>query len=242
MNKKIIIIFLLFVLVGVLIINRYNLFGKNSNVIEQGHVVALFKGYEAGGNEAGGYGMGKIGIVPNSSYIEVDSEESLYRLNIPTEMNPHDRIFLDFKVKNTGDISEYYRFTVSKYWVKDGIRQFYDTSPFKIGYGDLSDFIVDYESSSDVRTIIYSKNVLEPEEISDILINYIEFNYDSEVVCNPEHIDNKLISNCRNEIPEFEDSNFVLEILVDSVQSGSCKMAMNSLWGSNDIYERICPE
>lgn len=242
MNKKIIVVFILFVLVGTFVIYK----SYKDKSLEQGHVVAYFDGYEAIGD--GEFNIGDVKIEPSSPDVEsisLGSGTSSYRFSIPNQINPYEKIVINFKVKNTGSKSERFMVVVYRYWLnEDGDRVLYDTSPIVVNYGNLDDFIIDDEASTNERTVMYYKKALDPFDISDVIIESISFNYDSNVTCNPGYVsDNVLVSNCRNESPEFENGRFVVEIEIRSVQDYHCEDAVQVAWGvTDDFANLICSE
>ena len=145
----------------------------------------------------------------------------------------------ELSVQNTGNIDEYVRVTIYKYWEKNGEKQpdlDKDISKtIKLNLINSDVWIRDTDSDTDERTVLYYRDILpagsEPTvPFTDTLViedEPIEAAVSKQTVS--ETADGTVI---KTEY-DYNGATFVLEVKVDAVQTHHASDAIMSAWGVN---------
>ena len=138
-------------------------------------------------------------------------------------------------VKNTGDIDQYVRVTLYKYWTKDIEQK--DTKQtnltpdlIKLGLNEEDWIIADNEGASPEQVVLYYKKPLAPGETTEPVLNTIGLDTDvAKIIQRDEEVvkDGKVITTTYI----YDSVSFGLEADVDGVQTHSAKDAIKSAWG-----------
>lgn len=124
-------------------------------------------------------------------------------------------------VRNTGEIDQYTRVTIYKYWV-DSVEKKTPVKSLWPGYIELTladGWVVDTAASTPERTVIYYKNILETGETKDFVTS---MKIDPEVA--------KLEGG-----KEYQGYSIRIEVNVDAVQTHHAADAIKSAWGCNVV-------
>ena len=137
----------------------------------------------------------------------------------------------ELTVQNTGTIPEYVRVTIYKYWVdKDGKK----TNVLSPALIDLSltnldsNWILDKESTTPERIVLYYRNILEKGETAPIFSTTITINGNLKGNVKTVEENGEKITTY-----DFSDYKFILEATADGVQTHNPEPAMHSAWGRN---------
>lgn len=125
-------------------------------------------------------------------------------------------------VRNDGDLPEYVRVTVYRYWA-DGSGRRVDLSPefVDIGFDESSGWHRDGEASSPERVVMWYERALAPGEESPAFTDAMAL--DTRVA---------------TEYAKYDGLQFHVEAVVDAVQTHNAADAMRSAWGhAYDITE-----
>ena len=135
-------------------------------------------------------------------------------------------------VKNTGDIDEYVRVTVYKYWTDEqGVKYpDMDSAWIILGFDTSDGWSIDEESTTEERTVLYYDEVLKPEEETKALLDSVKI--DDAVTKNVTRVESKTdgvttITTTYN----YNGYMFCVEVYADAVQSHSASDAKISAWG-----------
>lgn len=124
-------------------------------------------------------------------------------------------------VKNTGEINQYTRVTIYKYWVDDKGDKMTNLWPGYIELTLAEGWVVDPNASTPERTVVYYKNILESGEKKDLVTS---MRIDPEVI--------KIVNEGGR---EYQDHSFQIEVNVDAVQTHHAVDAIKSAWGCNVV-------
>ena len=129
-------------------------------------------------------------------------------------------------VQNTGNIDEYVRVTVYRYWTDKTGKQLKDTSLkpeyIELGLTKDSGWSVDEAASTDERVVLYYSGVLAPGDTSN---DFLE-----SVTISPKVI--TAISNVDGTANyQYDGVTFQIKATVDAVQTHNETEAMTSAWG-----------
>ena len=118
-------------------------------------------------------------------------------------------------VRNNGDLPEYVRVTVYRYWA-DGTGRRVDLSPelIALGFDESSGWHVDGEASSPERVVMWHERILAPGETSPAFTDTMAL--DARVA---------------TEYAKYDGLQFHVEAVVDAVQTHNAADAMRSAWG-----------
>lgn len=136
-------------------------------------------------------------------------------------------------VRNSGTIDQYVRVNLYKYWLdKDGEKQ-RDLAPSLIGLNLVnigSDWLVDEESSTTERTVLYYSKVLESGKTSSLFADSLAID---------SIVGTKVTQTATKEgkyttiktVFDYDGVRFCVEARVDAVQDHNAEDAIWSAWG-----------
>lgn len=120
---------------------------------------------------------------------------------------------------NTGEIPQFVRITIKKYWMTKENSKRVDLSPALIELKFNEDgWIKDEKSSTDEREVYYYASVLEPGQSTSDLTSTLS-------------VSPKVMSEKTEENYSYNDLKFCLEASVDAVQNRHAEEAIKSTWG-----------
>lgn len=120
---------------------------------------------------------------------------------------------------NTGEIPQFVRITIKKYWMTKENSKRVDLSPALIELKLNEDgWIKDEKSSTDEREVYYYASVLEPGQSTSDLTSTLS-------------VSPKVMSEKTEENYSYNDLKFCLEASVDAVQNRHAEEAIKSTWG-----------
>lgn len=153
----------------------------------------------------------------------------------------------ELKVRNTGDIGEYVRVTIYKYWAKEENGRLLkdltlDPEVILLNLTNSQDWEVDADASTPERTVLYYRKLLPAAEKDG------EF---SETSCFMDSltIDKKIVNMVTEEVTKngeytsiksvyaYDGKQFRIEVEVDAVQEHNAEDAILSAWGRNVAIE-----
>lgn len=132
------------------------------------------------------------------------------------------------QVRNSGTINQYVRVNVYRYWLdKDGKRM-QELEPGLIDLDLCTDngWIIDEKSSTEERTILYYRNVLNSGEISPAFADRLKVDQSVTAKVTQRQEGNKIITTY-----DYDGVQFCLEAAVDAVQEHNAEDAIWSAWG-----------
>ena len=138
---------------------------------------------------------------------------------------------------NDGDLDEYVRIIVKKYWKDDeGKRIDMDPAMIKLSYGDKdyndSDWVMNPGETTKEQTVYYCRKALSSGETSKPLFDGIKLDaqiaYDYSL---KKSDDGKDVT----AVYRYDGAQIGLEAEVQSVQSGSADKAITSAWGDTGV-------
>ena len=141
-------------------------------------------------------------------------------------------------VLNTGDINEYVRVAVYKYWLDpDGNKHAeMDSQWIELGFTDKdsnSRWTIDSTkfSSTEERTILYYSDMIAPGERTDPFLKTIRINEEAtrKITVKTENMPDGSIR--YDWTYDYNGSKFCIEVHVDSVQDHNASAAKTSAWG-----------
>ena len=146
-------------------------------------------------------------------------------LNGDTEFKPGKAYTEELSVANTGNIEEYVRVTIYKYWVDpDGNKVFLNETD------DEGNEIVKEKDKKGIRIVVYYNSVLAPGEDTSKTPLSDKLTIDRMVgdkVTKTVSDDGKTITTKY----DYDGWQFCLEAVVDAVQNHNAKDAIKSVWG-----------
>lgn len=120
---------------------------------------------------------------------------------------------------NTGEIPQFVRITIQKYWMTKENSKRVDLSPALIELKfNENGWIKDEKSSTDEREVYYYASVLEPGQSTSDLTSTLS-------------VSPKVMSEKTEENYSYNDLKFCLEASVDAVQNRHAEEAIKSTWG-----------
>ncbi|MCM1190349.1 MAG: hypothetical protein NC541_13770 [bacterium] len=144
-------------------------------------------------------------------------------------------------VQNTGQIDEYVRVTIYKYWLDAAGKKTQELSPDlielqleNVGNGPEDKWIEDKEAETAERTVLYYKEILEAGAVSDAFSSSLTVNADvaSKVI---EERTEKVVGDTTyttvTSTYAYDGYRFVVKAQVDAVQTHSAEDAIWSAWG-----------
>lgn len=139
-------------------------------------------------------------------------------------------------VKNNGDVSEYVRVIVKKYWKDDDGKKItsMDPSLISLSYGSKAyndkDWIENPKEATAEQSVFYHRLPVESGAKTENLFDGIKLK--------PEIADKYRIKKSDDgksitAVYDYNDAHFTVEALVQSVQSAAGADAVKAVWGSN---------
>lgn len=138
----------------------------------------------------------------------------------------------ELKVLNSGTINQYVRVSLYKYWLDENGEKVQTLTPDLIDLELKTDngWMIDEESSTDERTILYYSRVLETGETSPAFSERLKIDQSvtSKVTQTTEKTANgsKIITTY-----DYDGVQFCIEATVDAVQEHNVEDAVWSAWG-----------
>ena len=138
----------------------------------------------------------------------------------------------ELKVMNSGTINQYVRVSLYKYWLEENGEKVQTLTPDLIDLELQTDngWMIDEESSTDERTILYYNRVLETGETSPAFAGRLKIDQSvtAKVTQTTEKTANgsKIITTY-----DYDGVQFCIEATVDAVQEHNVEDAVWSAWG-----------
>ena len=138
----------------------------------------------------------------------------------------------ELKVMNSGTINQYVRVSLYKYWLDENGEKVQTLTPDLIALELQTDngWMIDEESSTDERTILYYNRVLETGETSPAFAGRLKIDQSvtAKVTQTTEKTANgsKIITTY-----DYDGVQFCIEATVDAVQEHNVEDAVWSAWG-----------
>ena len=133
---------------------------------------------------------------------------------------------LPVSIANTGDIDEYVRVTVYKYWIKNGKKDAsLDPSFIEITFADTMQKDSSWSSPTGESVVFYASNpltaggaldIIESVKVSDSILKTAQTQKDGKKTTTTY---------------VFDGAQFCIEIVADGVQTHNAKDAIRSAWG-----------
>ncbi len=136
----------------------------------------------------------------------------------------------ELKVMNSGTINQYVRVSLYKYWLDENGEKVQTLTPDLIDLELQTDngWMIDEESSTDERTILYYNRVLETGETSPAFAGRLKI--DQSVTAKVTQTTEKT-ANGSKIITNYDGVQFCIEATVDAVQEHNVEDAVWSAWG-----------
>ena len=141
-------------------------------------------------------------------------------------------------VRNSGNIDEYVRIKIYRYWVdgKGNKLTGRPTDPIELNLITGDNWIIDEDSSTSERTVLYYKKALAPGEDTDVLSDTLKIDdIIATKVTETVTTDGEYIT--RTRIYDYDGLSFVIEAEADAVQTHSAEDAILSAWGCKVTIE-----
>lgn len=187
--------------------------------------------------------------VVNGKPIEPTSKDLTLDLGNDAEILIGKQYPFSLQAENTGTIDEYVRISVWKYWVdKDGNKitdNSYLPRHILLDYQSNTDvpermedsyntsaWLRDESAHTDERDIYYYRSVLVPEAFTDPLFSHMSA---SKYTAKDAIVETSTDNNVTKTVYRYayNDCSFVVEVVVDVVQTHHAAKAINSAWGTN---------
>ncbi len=144
-------------------------------------------------------------------------------LSSPTDFVVGKRYDESLNVMNNGDIDEFVRVTVTRYWTDASggrAKTTFDPAYIKLDFVTDSGWSIDEEASTEERTVLYYAESVAPGDSP-------KSDFVSGVTIDPQVA--KLIS--QSGAYEYEGVRFQIDVTVDAVQTHNGTEAMTGAWG-----------
>ena len=129
----------------------------------------------------------------------------------------------EIKAKNNGDVDEYVRIKIRKFWTDDnGKRVDLDPAMIELGISEEG-WNIDKDASTDEETVLYYNDVLKAGEETSAVVK--------TVTINPEVMYKLKTAQDQKDEYLYQDVKFNLEASVEAVQTHNGEDAMISAWG-----------
>lgn len=138
----------------------------------------------------------------------------------------------ELKVRNSGTINQYVRVSLYKYWLDENGVKVQTLTPDLIDLELLTDngWMIDEESSTDERTILYYSQVLETGEVSPAFADRLKI--DQSVTAKVTQTTEKTENGSKiTTTYDYDGVQFCIEATVDAVQEHNVEDAVWSAWG-----------
>lgn len=130
-------------------------------------------------------------------------------------------------VRNTGEIDQYVRVTIYKYWVDaDNGEKVQDVDPYNIELtlANEGDWWIDKDASTRERTVIYYKKLLESQKDTTPFAAGLKVNEDV----------GKIVTKDGDNVSfDYQGKKFQVRVDVDALQTHNAEDAILSSWGKN---------
>ncbi len=138
----------------------------------------------------------------------------------------------ELKVMNSGTINQYVRVSLYKYWLDENGEKVQTLTPDLIDLELQTDngWMIDEESSTDERTILYYNRVLETGETSPAFAGRLKI--DQSVTAKVTQTTEKTVNGSKIITTyDYDGVQFCIEATVDAVQEHNVEDAVWSAWG-----------
>ena len=140
----------------------------------------------------------------------------------------------ELSVTNSGQIDEYVRVTIYKYWLDENGQKTsaLDAKLIHLNLTDDADWILDTDYSTDERTVLYYALPLESGKTTPLFLNSIILdgsikNYIIQTETAPDADGYTVVTN----IYKYDGKTFCIDVEADGVQTHNAKEAAQSAWG-----------
>lgn len=131
-------------------------------------------------------------------------------------------------VKNVGDIEQYVRVIVRKYWVNEADSKLVELDPSLIKINYTGNWITDTANSTDEREILYYTKTLQPDQVSTDFADAIKVDGTVQLIGTYSRID----ENGDTFVTYvYDGDDFVISCEAQGVQTHNAKDAVTSAWG-----------
>ena len=135
-------------------------------------------------------------------------------------------------VRNSGNIDEYVRIKIYRYWVDGEGNKLTGkpTDPIELNLITGDNWVIDEGSSTSERTVLYYKKALAPGEETDVLSDTLKIN-DIIATKVTETVKKDGDLTTRTLTYDYDGISFVIEAEADAVQTHNAEDAILSAWG-----------
>lgn len=140
----------------------------------------------------------------------------------------------ELRVRNSGEINQYVRVNVYRYWTdKDG-NKLRNLSPSLINLNLVNtgtDWLIDQEASTPERTVLYYSRLLEKDQTTPIFADSLSIDGMVATKVTQESSTNEQGLTTITTTYDYDGTRFCLEAKVDAVQEHNAQDAVWSAWG-----------
>ena len=131
-------------------------------------------------------------------------------------------------VTNSGNINEFVRVTVVRYFTDDKGNKLPELSPelIEVGFVNPSDWVEDEGSRTDERTVFYYSHLLKKGETSKDLMESITINKEMQDIISQTREGDTVTTSY-----DYDGVTLVIEVKADAVQEHNAEDAILSAWG-----------
>lgn len=198
------------------------LYKTGVSLLENGEIVA-FRNYDADGKWNETAGDDHIGTLLGKMLGE--DEELKLGKSYKEELS----------VSNTGEINEFVRVSIYKYWLdpEGNKTQALDPSVINLNLLTGNGWVEDTSARTDERTVLYYTNLLKVGETTSALSDTLIIDdYLATEVTQEKSVDEEGYTVITTTYL-YDDYSFVIEAQVDAVQEHNAAAAVKSAWGKN---------
>ena len=178
----------------------------------------------------------------DDAFVTVSGDNALMGANSPMgkaikedgKLVPGKKYSEVLAVRNVGNIPEYVRVSVYKYWLDENGKKFSDLNSdwIELGFVTNGGWSIDKDSSTEERTVLYYKNLVDPGATTSEFLSSVKIN-------------NKILNKVTQETYTvngvtviqttfmYNGKQFCIDVYVDSVQDHNYADAKVSAWGVN---------
>jgi hypothetical protein len=141
----------------------------------------------------------------------------------------------ELSVSNTGEINEFVRVSIYKYWLdpEGNKTQALDPSVINLNLLTGKGWVEDTSARTDERTVLYYTNLLKVGETTSALSDTLIIDdYLATEVTQEKSVDEEGYTVITTTYL-YDDYSFVIEAQVDAVQEHNAAAAVKSAWGKN---------
>lgn len=146
----------------------------------------------------------------------------------------------ELRVRNTGEINQYVRVNIYKYWMdKDG-KKMRNLSPSLINLNLANigtDWLKDEDASTPERTVLYYSRLLEKDKTTPIFADSLTINDMVATKVTQESSTNEQGLTTITTTYDYNGTQFCVEAKVDAVQEHNAQDAIWSAWGQKVIVD-----